>query len=326
MNKGELPPVVVAHGGEPLLLDRVLNSARTGLLDPETADFNLDVLYGEDGNAQALASALGSMPMMDERRVILIKRAGSLPQAAKDYLVEYVKNPVATTLLVLLFEEEKPAAWVSKVAAKAMLVDCNAPRGAALREWVVATVKERGAEIDEDALDLITDTPGVRLIDLDQELEKATLLTVQNGRITLETLQLVWGIEPEVNIWAFMDRVAAGSRLPALRDLNKLRETFDKQIGLVFSQTVRRWRMALKEKRYDAARVPFAQRQWSGNTKRQWQMASSELKSLPENVADVALQRMLELDRKRKTTSFDDEMAFEMLVHKTALDRKRAGK
>jgi DNA polymerase-3 subunit delta len=326
LQKGTLKPIVTAMGGEPLMLDNVLTIARTKAVDPETADFNLDVLYGEDANAQTLAGALSAMPMMAQRRVVIVRRASSLPQQARNYLAEYAKNPVDSTLLLLLFEEESPAAWITKLAANATVINCNAPRGQALRKWARDTVTRRGVEIDDDALDLITDAPGVRLIDLDQELEKASLLASESERITLETLQQVWGIEPEVNIWSFMDRVASGKRLPALRDLERIRETFDKQSGLIMSQTIRRWRMALKERLYDLQRVPFAQRQWSGNSKRQWQMAGSDLKSLPAEVSSASLKRMLELDRQRKTSSLDDQMAFERIIHRTALDREKTGK
>jgi DNA polymerase III delta subunit len=239
-----------------------------------------------------------------------------------------VKKPVDSTVLVLLFDEETSAAWVEKIVSAAEVIDCRSPRGAVLRQWAVSYVQSLEAEIDDDALDLVTDSPGVRLIDLAGELQKASLLAGDGGRITLEIMQQVWGVEPEINIWAFMDRIAAGNRLSALRDLEKMRENLSKpkESGLVFSQIIRRWRMALKERIYDRHRVPFDKRTWSGNTKRQWQMAASDLKSLPESVAEKALDRMLTFDRDRKTRSLDVLNAFERLIHSTALDRQRTKK
>ncbi len=325
---GTLAPVYVALGGEPLLLDEVLETVRSRIVDETTRDFNLDVVYGEDANAQTLASLLAALPMMAPKRAVAVKRAGDLPAQAKTYLAEYAGNPVESTVLVLFVEEDSPPAWVGKIAKVAGAINCRSPRGAALRAWAVAYVKSLGIEIDEDALDLVTDSPGVRLIDLAGELEKAFLLTGEGGRITLETVQRVWGVEPEINIWAFMDRVAAGNRLSALRDLAKIRENLSKpkESGLVFSQTVRRWRMARKERMYDSRRVPDSKRTWSGNTKRQWQWAAADLKTLPQSVAENALDRMLDFDRERKTRSMDALNAFERLIHKTALDRLRTKK
>ncbi|MFH0881469.1 MAG: DNA polymerase III subunit delta [bacterium] len=325
---GTLAPVYVALGGEPLLLDEVLETIRTAVVDETTRDFNLDIVYGEDTTAQALAAAIGALPMMSAKRAVAVKRAGDLPVQARTYLAEYSKKPVDSTVLVLLFDEETSAAWVEKFVEAVVVIDCRSPRGAALRQWAVSCVHSLDAEIDDDALDLLTDSPGVRLIDLAGELEKASLLAGDGGRITLEIMQQVWGVEPEINIWAFMDRIAAGNRLSALRDMGKMRENLSKpkESGLVFSQTIRRWRMALKERIYDRQRVPFDKRTWSGNTKRQWQMAASDLKSLPESVAEKALDRMLTFDRDRKTRSMDVLNAFERLIHTIALDRQRTKK
>jgi len=325
---GKLAPIYLAVGGEPLLLDTLLGIIRTQLVDESTRDFNLDVLYGEDCSAPALASAIGALPMMSPRRAVAIKRAGDLPTQAKNYLAEYAKNPVDSTILVLLFDDAGSATWVTKLMSASEVINCASPRGKPLRDWALASVQGLETQIDEDALDLITDSPNLRLIDIAGELEKAALLAGEGNRITLDIVQQVWGVEPEVNIWAFMDRVASGNRLLALRDLNRMRENLakPKESGLVFSQTIRRWRMVMKERLYDKKKVPFANREWSGNTKRQWQMAASDLKSLPESVAEKALDGMLKLDRERKTRSVDSLIAFERLIHTTALDRKRTKK
>jgi len=286
-------------------------------------DFNMDVLFGDSMDVRELAPAMSALPMMTEQRVVIIKRAESLTPTVQKYLLEYAENPIDSTMLLILANSDGKAAWIRNLAARANVIDCATPRGRALGNWATDVAAQLGVRIDEDALLLLSDSGG-RLIDLQGELMKASLLIEEGETITPDVLQRVWGIEEEVNIWSFFDHVASGKRLDSLREIELLKDHIDKQSGFFFSQIARRWRMVSKERLYDSKRVDPDKRTWSGNTRRQWQMASQEVKSLPGNIAEKELQRMLDMDRERKTRSFDDYLGFSAFIHYISLDRKDA--
>jgi DNA polymerase-3 subunit delta len=325
LDSGQPNSVYLCLGGEPLLLDQVSKLA-VELTDEMTRDFNLDQFHGDKLDAQSLAASLGALPMMSETRTILVKRADSISTTVKNYLNDYVKNPVPSSVLILMVDGDGKAAWIQKLSKASVVIDCSSLKGAALRKWIKDTAKGLNITVSEEALDLITENRNVRLIDVAGELLKASLLLDEGGELDMVTLQHVWGIETEVNIWSFFDHVASGKRLEALRELALMRESMEKDSGgFVYSQVARRWRLVRKEKEYDRRKVAFAGRKWSGNTKRQWQMASSDLKALPQDVAEKELDRMLNFDRDRKSKSMDAILAFERLIHYTSLDQKRRG-
>lgn len=317
---GSLAPVYAAIGGELLLHDAVEHAARA-IPDEPTRDFNLDILHGDGLDARELAPALSALPVMAERRVVLVKHAEAITPTVQKYVSEYANDPVESTLLVLLIGTDGKQAWVKKLAAAADVIDCGTPRRPALAKWARRTAEQLGVGIDEDALALLTDTGG-RLIDLYGELLKASLLIDEGETITLEVLQRVWGIREEVNVWSFFDHVAAGDRLTALKELEVLQDNIDKDSGFFFSQIARRWRLAAKERGYDRRRVPPSERRWSGNTKRQWQMASAAVRALPFLFTDRQLERLLVHDRTRKTRTLDPMIGFANLIHRISLDRK----
>ncbi len=321
-SSGNMEPLYLALGEEPLLLDMVERTARS-LPEESTRDFNLDILFGDSTDVRELAPAMSSLPMMADQRVVIIKRAESLTPTVQKYLLEYGENPLDSTVLIILANSDGKAAWIRNLAARANVVDCTTPRGRALGNWATDVATQLGVRIDEDALLLLSDSGG-RLIDLQGELVKASLLIEEGETITPDVLQRVWGIEEEVNIWNFFDHVASGKRLDSLREVELLKDHIDKQSGFFFSQIARRWRMVSKERLYDSKRVDPGKRTWSGNTRRQWQMASQEVKSLPGNIAEKELQRMLDMDRERKTRSFDDYLGFSAFIHNISLDRKDA--
>ncbi len=52
-------------------------------LDPETRDFNLDVLRGSEVNVEDLARVLATPPMMAEHRVVVVRGAEAFAGAAR---------------------------------------------------------------------------------------------------------------------------------------------------------------------------------------------------------------------------------------------------
>ena len=323
VRSGKLAPVYITTGGEPLLLDEVLRAAREAV-DESTRDFNFDVFYSDDLDPTSFASALAAMPMMAERRAVVVKRAESISPSLSKYLLEYVKHPVDSTLLILLFEGDSKKAWIQKIAKESSAISCEPPKGKKLQDWINASAEKLGVTLEREALELMTEGRQIRLIDLEGELVKASLLVEEGGTITLAVLQQVWGIEPDVDIWSFYDRAAAGQRREALQDVLILGESLDNAqgAGMFLSQTSKRLRLAWKEKRYDALRVPFAARSWTGSTKWQWSKASSQLKALPMKVAEKGLDQLLELDRTRKTQSLETAAALERFIHRMALERE----
>ncbi|GBE30487.1 MAG TPA: DNA polymerase III subunit delta [Bacteroidetes bacterium] len=319
---GNAGTVFLALGEEQLMLDIVERAARN-IPDESTRDFNLDILYGDSLDVRQVAPALSALPMMTERRVVIIKRAESITPLVQKYITEYARNPIDSTLLLLLVNLDSKAVWISKLAGLSSVVDCKTPSEKALETWATQKASSFGVQIDRDALALLSDSGG-RLIDLQGELLKASLLIEEGETITPDVLQRVWGIEEEVNIWSFFDHVASGNRLTSLREVELLKDHISKQSGFFFTQISRRWRLAAKERAYDAKHTPDGQREWNANTRRQWQMASPDVKSMSQSFSEKQLKRMLDLDRERKTRTFDDYLGFAAFVHNISLDRKDA--
>src|SRR6266550_7225973 len=70
-------------------------------VDPGSRDFNLDVRRAADVDAETLSVLLSTPPMLAERRVLVVRQAGSLKKEARKVLDEYLKNPAPDLLLVL---------------------------------------------------------------------------------------------------------------------------------------------------------------------------------------------------------------------------------
>ncbi len=317
---GKPAPVYLALGNEPLLLDETARLTMQ-LVDEATRDFNFDSYHGDDITVDVLASSLNELPMMAERRVILVKRAEELAPKIQNYLLEYTKNPSEDTVLVLLMEGDAKLKWKQKLSRQVTVIRCETPQKRELERWLQQRAAEMELTIEPDAMALMTESREIRLIDLAGELEKASLLLGESGLLTLEVLQQIWGLEPDLNIWAFFDR-AAGGRLPdAWRDFKLTETEFEKdsrQAGFIMGQVSRRLRLAAKEREYDRQKIPSAQRTWSGNTANTWRMMSQPVKTMSLEVAQGGLEDLRIMDLERKSTSKKPGRMFERFLVKQA--------
>lgn len=160
--------------------------------DPAMRDFNLDVRRAQDLDPKLLDALLSSMPMMAERRVVVIRDAGALRKDARKTVEQYLEKPSADVLLLLVEatggKTDKNLARLTTVLEFDLLTADRIPR------WIAhhVTVNLKGA-ISVGAIDLLQSAAGNDLHQLVTELEK--LASFANGReITEEAVSEVVGV------------------------------------------------------------------------------------------------------------------------------------
>jgi DNA polymerase-3 subunit delta len=72
-------------------------------IEPAMRDFNMEVKRGAEFDAKSLDASLSALPMLADRRVVVIRDAGSLKKDARKVLDAYLSAP-APDVLVLLVE------------------------------------------------------------------------------------------------------------------------------------------------------------------------------------------------------------------------------
>ena len=102
--KGAPAAAYYLHGGEGILKDEALAAILGAALEPGTRDFNLDLLSAQDIDPGAIAGACAVMPMMAERRAVVVRdvEAWKRKNKAKGQVVEYLERPIAGAVLVLI--------------------------------------------------------------------------------------------------------------------------------------------------------------------------------------------------------------------------------
>lgn len=263
----------------------------TAVVEDELRVFNVERMYGSDKTttAASIAEACRQMPMMGDRRVVVVLRAERLlkpkrgggkdkpvdadddaeaePPSALDPLADYVKNPVASTTLVLATcDIDKVRKAGKAILHHATVVECwglkteKNPRyldlraAARMAELLVRkAVAEEGQQIDPAAARLVAERAGVDIVRLRGDLDRLMLYAAGKPKITLADVQDVVSAESSNDDWAVTTAIQNGNAREALRQLGLALEA-----GGVPYQILGQLGWFVRDKFTDARRVPAA--------------------------------------------------------------------
>jgi DNA polymerase III subunit delta len=212
---GRFDAVYAFHGENDFRKEEALRQVIARAAEPSTRDFNVDVLRGGETDPQTLEVALNALPMLAERRVLVLRDPGALKKNALARLEAYLENPSESTVLVLLYPtgSEVPA----KIARIATVVELEPLSGERLIKWIIRqTETAHSAEITRDAAVLLQEAVGNDLLDLAGELDKLASYT-EGARIETEAVSAVVGVRPGETVVSLLEAVAERDVPRALR-------------------------------------------------------------------------------------------------------------
>ena len=151
-------------------------------------------------------------------------KQGGFVRRYRQSLEEYVAHPSPHGVLVLECGS-LPSNWrLHKViVADGLAIECSAPSGAKLLDWVVRWTAQRHATtIARPAAELLVEMAGTELGLLDQELAKLAVTVGSKGQITAEIVSQSVGAWRVRTAWDMLDSALAGNAGAALAQLDRL--------------------------------------------------------------------------------------------------------
>jgi DNA polymerase-3 subunit delta len=260
----------------------------TSVVEDELRVFNVERMYAGEKTttAASIAHACRQLPMMGDRRVVVVVRAerllkpkrrgkdeevdaGSDAEAPSDMdaLTEYVQAPSPTTTLVLAAADVDKTRKAGKAILKhATVVECwglkpgKEARGSDLHQaarvaeqMVKRAVAEAGQVIEPAAARLVADRAGFDIVRLRGDIERLMLYTTGKPGITLADAREIVSAETAQDDWAVTNAIQQGNAKEALRQLAL---AFD--AGAVSYQVLGQLAWFVRDKMSDARRIPAA--------------------------------------------------------------------
>lgn len=300
------------HGDEDFFREEAVGRVVEAYLDPATRDFNLDQLRGGDVDAEALASVLGTPPMMAEHRVVVVREAQGLSVKAREVVEAAAGAPQPGLVLVVSasIPSGSKAKFYDELKKRAVSVEFASLAADDAPGWLMEEARSHGVELDADAARAIVTAMGVELGMLVSELKKLIAYAGDRKRLTMDDVRAVGGAIARQDRWAWFDLVADRRFGEALDALPVMLEQGENGVGLVIGMGGVMLKLGIVcaggQRALEAELKPF--QRWMARRivpqARRW--------TLPE--VDAALAELLRTDRLLKSASLTDRQAMEELL------------
>ncbi|MCK5688095.1 DNA polymerase III subunit delta [Myxococcota bacterium] len=185
----ELLPVYVLTGEEALLLNEAVSTLKKRALTA-APDFNQNDFTLGEVSIQEVVDAASTLPMMAERRWVLLRNIQKIKSADQATLLDYIKNPSPSSVLCITGTKIDGRSALSKALTKAgYRFDFEAPGQRNLQPWINTRARKKGYKINPDAAGLLADLIGPEIGTLDMALDKAATWAGQGKVIELEAIE-----------------------------------------------------------------------------------------------------------------------------------------
>lgn len=216
LKNGELAPVYYFTGSEDVLKEESVRAILDRALDPAFRDFNYDQRSSSQLDPEQLHSLLNTLPMMAERRVVLLREVEAFKRKpkVKATLEAYLRNPAAETLLILLQGAGEPKAEPS-FAKGTVAVDFGQLSPSLAVRWINHYARQQMFELAPEAATHLFESVGNDLGMLRMELDKIAGLAV-DGPVGADIVANLVGIRRGETLHSWRDLVMKGDLARAL--------------------------------------------------------------------------------------------------------------
>ena len=177
MPQKPLKPIYYICGTDDYLMEQAVSAIRKEALTPGFETMNYDSFEGKGLDPSAVMSAASTMPAFSDRRLVLVRDAGSIKAPEAAAFARYFDDPCPSTTLVFIAEGKpvKTGSLYKALSAKKCVEVYDRMNDKELAVWVAKEAKSQSRSITPAAAHKLVAMAGTRLRDVKSELDKVLL-------------------------------------------------------------------------------------------------------------------------------------------------------
>jgi DNA polymerase-3 subunit delta len=180
---------------------------------------------GDDINVGAVVDACLTPPFLIDRRVVVVREAGRLLTADVPRLVEVVKDPLPSTVLIFVGGGGTvPAPLVKAITASGKVIDVSVNRPGDRKAWLQDHLRGAPVKLEPQAAQLLGQHVGEDLGRVEGLLSALAAAYGAGARITVGDLQPYLGEAGNVARYELTDAIDRGDASAALAVLHRITE------------------------------------------------------------------------------------------------------
>lgn len=237
---GRYENVYLFTGPEELTKKNALSSLRSAILPAGLEQLNEITL--ENCSAQAIIDSAETMPVMCERRIVVVRDWGPLTsgkakneEADVSRMLEWLKDVPDSCILVFYMTVEMDGRKKLAGALKKLngYVEFTHLSGAVLLKWCNQQLKPLQKKIGADALNELTMMAGQDLTRISGELKKLAAYIGDASEITVADVSTIVSPNPDYMVFMILDHLLEGRLAEATQVLNAEMQGRSSGVGLI---------------------------------------------------------------------------------------------
>lgn len=213
---GKIAPVYLLTGEENYFIDTLSDYFENNIVPEENRDFDQTVCYGRDTDMLSVVGAAQQMPMMSERRLVLVKEAqdmGGVPNKVKgeyELLMPYLQHPNPGSVIVFCYRHkpfDKRTKVFKAIDAAGVVFDHKKLYDNEIPNMVLQLVSQAGFGISEKAANLLAAYIGNDLSKISNELGKLYISLKPGDVISEELIAQNIGISKDYNVFELQNAI-----------------------------------------------------------------------------------------------------------------------
>ncbi len=199
VGRGNIAACYVLEGPEEYIKRSALEALRKKLLPEGLEDMNETPLVDPDANT--LIAAAETLPLMTERRLVVVRECGMLSGRPKGYdegknaaaLCSYLTHPPESACIVFYVRDKADGRrkLYSCLKKNAQIVQFNPLDEREMTRWIAQTLKKMGKRISAATCQKLTFTSGNDLYQLSGELQKLAAYAGEREEILPEDIEQI---------------------------------------------------------------------------------------------------------------------------------------
>jgi len=245
---GRWQSVYFFTGPEELTKREALAALRRAILPPGLEQLNDATLEGV--GAQAIIDSAETLPVMSERRIVVVRDWPPLvsgksknEEAEVERMLNWLKDVPDTSIVVfyMTVEPDGRKKLTGALKKREGYVEFTHLSGAALQKWCAQQLKPLGKRISSDAVNEMTLMVGQDLTRISGELKKLAAYIEDAPEIQVPDVQAIVSPSPEYSVFMILDHLLEGKVAEATRIVNSVLQTEPSVIRIIslFSNQLR---------------------------------------------------------------------------------------
>lgn len=317
LKRGEILPVYLFYGEEEFLLRDALGHIIKKVVDPRTRDFNFNTIYCREASVSDILAIALTVPIMSERRLLVLRDIDALKVADVEGLLPYLKSPSPSTCLVMISDQKKYNNETVTTAVKdggGAVVAFYALQEREVRDWIAEWARSRGLTIAAEAVQFVAQIVGNDLQKINNELEKVEIYINNRKEITLNDVKLVVGDFREFTPYDLADAIGRKDRQKAFLVLSQLLQEGVKPVGLL-GMIAWNFRRLLRAKSMESSGMSYDEIKKRLNIL--WLHTASfmeQMNKFSEDELRDAIRALLSADQALKSGGQDQRLVLDRLI------------